>query len=96
MKLIKLKWLAGLLMLVIAGLYYYITLPAINIHASGFWFFIIGLLVIFLVGYIIRKKYSMFEVKKSKMVKAIGIVLILVIAIYLIGALLSSSIINAK
>lgn len=96
MKLIKLKWLAGFLMLVIAGLYYYITLPAINIHASGFWFFIIGLLVIFLVGYIIRKKYSMFEVKKSKMVKAIGIVLILVIAIYLIGALLSSSIINAK
>ena len=30
-----------LLVLVLAGAYYYVTLPAINIHSQGFWGFII-------------------------------------------------------
>ena len=28
--------------LIAAFVYYYITLPAINIHSSGFWFFLLG------------------------------------------------------
>ena len=27
-----------------AGIYYYVTIPAVNIHAAGFWFFLIGAL----------------------------------------------------
>ena len=30
--------------LIAAGIYYYVTIPAVNIHASGFWFFLIGAL----------------------------------------------------
>ena len=30
----------GVLAAVVAFIYYYVTLPAINIHSSGFWFFI--------------------------------------------------------
>ena len=39
-KTMKKKIAAGLTLLVLAFLYYYVTLPAINIHESGFWFFL--------------------------------------------------------
>ena len=31
------KLIAVLAVLIIAGIYYYVTLPAINLHSSGFW-----------------------------------------------------------
>ena len=40
------KPIALLLAVIAAGVYYYVTLPAINIHSSGFWFFIIGALAV--------------------------------------------------
>ena len=52
------KWMRNLILLLIglaaAGVYYYVTLPAINIHSTGFWFFIITLLAIVIVAYGIR------------------------------------------
>ena len=96
MKNMKIKIIAGLALVIFAALYYYFTLPAINIHSAGFWFFIMLLIAVILVAYIVRKKYQVFEIKQSKVVKWLGLVLILVIAIYLIGSLLSSPIINAK
>ena len=96
MKNLKVKIIGTILALLLAGIYYYITLPAINIHSSGFWFFIIMLIMIVAVIYIIRKRYGMYEIKESKVVKVLGILLIAVIAVYLIGSLLSSPIVNAK
>ena len=94
----NLKWKIGLsvLVLLFAGLYYYVTLPAVNIHSSGFWFFIIILLAIITVVYILRKRFNRFEIKESKVVKLLGGLLILVIVVFLIGSLLSSPIVNAK
>ena len=37
---LKLKFIGAIALILFAAIYYYITLPAINIHASGFWFFI--------------------------------------------------------
>ena len=96
MKNLKVKVIGTIIALILAGLYYYVTLPAINIHASGFWFFIMIVLVIIAALYIIRKRYGMFEIKESKVVKVLGGILIVVLAIYLIGSLLSSPIVNAK
>ena len=96
MKNLKVKVIGTILALVLAGLYYYVTLPAINIHASGFWFFIMIVLVIIAALYILRKRYGMFEIKESKVVKILGGILIVVLAVYLIGSLLSSPIVNAK
>lgn len=96
MKNLKVKILGTVLVLLLAGIYYYVTLPAINIHSTGFWLFIILLIVVITVAYIVRKKYSRFEIKESKVVKVLGGLLILLIAVYLIGSLLSSPIINAK
>lgn len=42
------KILAVIAVLILAGLYYYVTLPAINIHSSGFWAFLIALLAVIL------------------------------------------------
>lgn len=96
MKHLKVKVIGVVLALILAGLYYYITLPAINIHASGFWMFLIMLLVIAGAIYIVRKRYSMFEIKESKTVKVLGGALLVIVAVYLIGSLLSSPIVNAK
>ena len=45
----------GVLAAVVAFIYYYVTLPAINIHSSGFWFFIMAAIVVVIVLYVIRK-----------------------------------------
>lgn len=44
----KKKLGAGLLVLVLAFLYYYVTIPAINIHESGFWFFLAAVVAVIL------------------------------------------------
>ena len=88
--------LRGLLIIVIAAIYYYLALPAINIHSSGFWIFFILLIAAIGVIYSVNKRYGVFEIKQSKVIRVLGIILIGIIAIYLIGALLSSPIVNAK
>ena len=96
MKKLKVKLIGTVIALVLAALYYYVTLPAINIHASGFWFFIMIVIVIIAALYILRKRYGMFEIKESKVVKILGGILLVVLVVYLIGSLLSSPIVNAK
>lgn len=96
MKQAKVKIIAVIVAILALGIYYYFALPAINIHSSGFW----GTLIVVVAGilgiYIVRKKYSAFEIKKSKVVKVIGAVLLLILAVYGIGLLLSSPVVNAK
>lgn len=93
----KKKLAAGLLVIVLAFLYYYVTLPAINIHESGFWFFLAAVVVVMLLLYAIKKRIrSMYELKSNKVLKG-GVCVILGIGvIYAVGALLSSPIVNAN
>lgn len=88
-----------------AFIYYYVTLPAINIHSSGFWFFLMGALVVIMLVYMVRKsgmnallkqEHFQADFKKSWPLKAMGVLLIAMIVVYLGGTLLSSPIINAK
>lgn len=96
MKNLRVKIIGVLVMLALTALYYYITLPAINIHSSGFWTFLMLLVVTVLVIYVIRKRIRLDEMKESRGVKTIVGVLAAIILVYLIGSLLSSPIINAK
>lgn len=96
MKNIKMKLIIVGILLALGGIYYYFALPALNIHSSGVWFFVMIVLGIIIIGYVIGKKYTIQEVKTSKPVKIMGIILLAIIAIYLVGSLLSSEIINAK
>jgi len=86
-------------------IYYYITLPAINIHASGFWFFIMALVAAVTVVYGLKKagkeiktygKSTVINWKDFKLMKVFAGVFLAILAVYLIGSLLSSPIINAK
>jgi hypothetical protein len=110
MKSWKSKTLAvGIILLVIvSAAYYYIMLPAINIHSPGFWNFIIfilvaGSLIFALFRTRIKKGSTMANIEltyKSPRDKAVfrGLLVITVAAllIYAVGALLSSKVINAS
>lgn len=41
-----LKLIMAFVVIVVAAVYYYIKLPAINIHSQGFWGFIIFVMII--------------------------------------------------
>lgn len=91
--------------LIAVFVYYYITLPAINIHSSGFWFFLLALIAAAAAVYAVRKagkEYRRFgkaakpDWKSWKLLKLFAGIFIAVLAVYLIGDLLSSPIINAK
>ena len=89
-----------------AGVYYYITLPAINIHSTGFWWFVISILAAIFVWRLIKANIRNFnthhqqvymdKVDASLSVKITGGLLFLAIAVFFIGSLLGSPIINAS
>ena len=95
--------------LVLGGIYYYVALPAINIHSEGFWGFIILLFIILTVTAAVlqRKKFHVVQhvdkklhliklLKQSKITYGLTIVTGLLIVIFIVGAVLSSPIVNAK
>ena len=92
----KLKVLSVILAILLASIYYYITLPAINIHATGFWTFIMTLILVVIVYYVFRKKIALTEIKQSKPVKFLLGMLIVVAIVYFGGTILSSPIVNAS
>lgn len=95
MKLSK-KIIIGIVLLVAAGIYYYVALPAANIHASETWFFLLFFLLVLGVLYVARKKMGKDEIRQSKVVKGFGIALLVLGVVYLVGSVLSSPIVNAK
>lgn len=98
------KILAVIAVLILAGLYYYVTLPAINIHSSGFWAFLIALLAVIL-AYVafrgtrlhsVNDLRDLKELRRRKVIKVLlGLIGILVL-ILAVGTVLSSPIVNAK
>lgn len=110
MKKIKWKIVVGILVLLLAGVYYYVALPAINIHSTGFWVFLLVLSGGLLVHYIMHKqiykdvtlqkgRFTTIHVKGIEHNAGLKVRLLLVGGILLviaIGAVLSSPIVNAK
>lgn len=116
MKNLKVKALiiGSVLLVILAAIYYYVALPAINIHSSGFWKFILFILASATVLFVVfhAKIQPKNEVVRNKGVKAFALefknpkdrvifrlmmgVVIGAVAIFLIGSLLSSEIINAS
>lgn len=92
----RLKVFAALAVVIIVGIYYYVALPAINIHSSETWFFIFVLLVAIAVAYVGRKRITAREIKENKGLRLIASLILVLGVIYLAGSLLSSPIVNAK
>lgn len=100
----KLILLLGIVFVLFA--YYYVTLPALNIHANGFWMallFAVGLAWMLCVAVKARKEYALYGknmdvkhlFKKSGWIKAGAAVFVLIVVVYLGGSILSSPIVNA-
>lgn len=97
MKKTKTKILTVLVLILLAGIYYYVKLPAINIHADGFWMFLLVVIAAVAVFYIGRQRlFRKEDIKASGIAKGLIGLFLLVVAVYLAGTLLSSPIINAK
>lgn len=90
------KIIIAVILAVLAGLYYYITLPAINIHSSDTWFFIAAVVIAVLVYYIVRKRMRPAEIRESKTARGLVTLLVLIGVVYVAGTVLSSPIVNAK
>lgn len=96
MKKRKWKGIAILAVLVLAAVYYYVALPALNLHSSDLWMFLILVVILAALFYLKKKKPARHEWKELKGFKLIGGVLVLLVGSYLIGSLLSSPIVNAR
>ncbi len=100
------KVLKGLIAFIVLGtiafLYYYISLPAINIHSPGFWWFILSALIIATIiattiSYIDKKKPLQGGSKFARVLAtSLGILTGAMLLIFIIGSILSSPIVNAK
>ncbi|RDU23973.1 CvpA family protein [Anaerosacchariphilus polymeriproducens] len=96
MKKIRNYIISFILLFIIAFIYYYITLPAINIHSVGFWFFLVLAIAVLLVIYAVKRIKKPSALKESKVIR-LGIIIIGgIIVVFVIGYVLSSPIINAK
>ncbi len=97
----KNKALLVLALLIMAGIYYYVTLPALNFHSSETWYLLAIFMVLLVVWYLARsgKEYgfrSILELREDKVFKGfLGLILALGI-VYVVGAVLSSEIVNAS
>lgn len=100
--------IVAVLAIIVLGIYYYVTIPAVNIHSTGTWgvifLLIILLLLLSLVKYF-RKNAAAdvegadrlrFRIRETGIVfQTLGIVLILLGIFYVVGYLLSSPFFNA-
>ncbi|MFA9379186.1 MAG: CvpA family protein [Lachnotalea sp.] len=92
-----LKSILTLLAIILIGfIYYYVTIPAFNIHSSGFWaFLMIGIFLFFAILAATRVK-TVEEAKHSKLIKLGGFCVGVTLVIFIIGSILSSPIVNSK
>ena len=106
MKKVKLnKYFLIPLIVILLGIYYYVALPAINIHNASIWKFIIAVPVILLILYVFPKirltgsKKNPVKVQNvfgTAVFKILAGIILLLLIIYGAGTLLSSPIINAS
>ncbi|HEX3077427.1 MAG TPA: CvpA family protein [Lachnospiraceae bacterium] len=112
MKKVKRITILAVILLLVGFIYYYIALPPINIHAVGFWYFIISVLVITTiisaVLSIIRTNHSFTKARslneihidrsafKSKRFLILLGLTVTAIVIFVVGSILSSPIVNAS
>ena len=92
---VKKYGIAAVILAVILFIYYYITLPAVNIHAGGFWTSLIFILVVLLLMKALPQAKNPEVLKDNKTVKLLVFAVIGVVAAYIIGSILSSPIVNA-
>ena len=78
---LKIKLLLSFLIAAAACVYYYVTIPAVGIHSSGFWLFIISLVVVrtrLLSARSMRDGYAVWDIRPFKIGGLAAVVLCLI------------------
>lgn len=95
--------LLGLVVAALAFAYYYVELPAINIHEAGFWWFLLLVaavaVFVFCAMPVLRKAArngAEPDLKHDKPTRVGVIVVGAIAAVFLVGGILSSTVVNAK
>lgn len=91
----KAKFIAVLGILILAAVYYYVALPAVNLHSVDLWMFLIVLLIVLGLLFIAKRRPDKYELRNSKGFKFYLGLIAAVVIVYLLGSLLSSPIVNA-
>lgn len=89
---------------VIGFIYYYLALPAINIHSPGMWFFLIGALLIAIILSVVYSAekdhkghiYIGKGIFRSKSILLTSGITVAIILFLIFGSILSSPIVNAR
>jgi len=92
-----------IIILLVAFIYYYITLPAINIHSPGFWWFLISLFIIICVilglssfsldkGYKNKTENSL----RNGIFKVFAVLTAAIVLFFIVGSIASSPMINSS
>lgn len=82
--------------LLVAGFYYYVALPALNLHSVDVWYFILMLIAVAGIVFAARKGIKRQEVRESKIMRTIIGLFLILLVVYIGGSILSSPIVNAK
>ena len=90
------KFAIVVILLAIAAIYYYVSIPAVNIHSAQTWFFVMTLFVVLIIYYAVRKRVTRVELGTNKILRSMIGLLVVFGIVYLAGSVLSSPIINAK
>ena len=86
-----------MLLVLAAGIYYYIEIPAFNFHSLGTWEFVIAGILVLLILYGLHCRIRSFQEFKDNKGTRIGVLVILaLIVILIIGSIFSSPIVNAS
>ena len=101
----KSKIICAIIIFIVGASYYYVKLPALNIHSSGFWsfFILLGVLILGAIaltgiqfGSSERDIYFQIPDGKKFIAKIIGGITVALVLIYIVGSILSSEIVNSK
>ncbi len=95
------KALIGLVLIIMAGIYYYVTLPAFNLHSSETWYLLAIFLVLLFFYYLARRgrEYgirTLMEFREDKILKIFLGLIVGLGLVYVVGSVLSSEIVNAS
>jgi len=103
----KIKVGIVVLIIAIACILYYVMLPALNIHSTQFWWFVLSLLLLLIIAVFLKdmKKQGaswnagVLEIKTLKLSPIVKILigfLVVIALVFLVGSILSSTFINAR
>lgn len=90
--------IAAIILCLVGFIYYYLALPAINIHSSGFWWFILLALVVALIilGFMaFYNKRGTIDTSARRRFNTVAAAAGLLFAVYIIGGIISSPVFNA-